>query len=45
METSFEENISEDHAKAIWKSSILFLKNSVKIDFDDNKGFNDGTIF
>lgn len=45
METSFEENIAEDHAMAIWRSSIAFLKNSLKIPVDENKGFNDHRIF
>lgn len=45
METSFEENLAEDHANAIWKASIIFLRNSVKTVFDETKGFNDVNLF
>ena len=45
METSFEEKLSEEHAKAIWHGSIQFLRGSLKVKFDESKGFNDGDIF
>ena len=45
METSFENNLSDQHAKAIWNGSVQFLKTSLKGDFDEEKGFNDGNIF
>lgn len=45
METSFGDNISEDHATAIWKGSLEFLKNSLKNEFDIEKGLNDEEIF
>lgn len=35
METSFEDNAAEDHAKAIWVSSVSFLKSSLKNGFDE----------
>jgi predicted dehydrogenase len=31
METSFEEDVAEDHINAIWNASINYLKNSIKM--------------
>lgn len=44
MDTSFEENLSEEHARAIWNASVQFLKSTLTINFDDSKGFNDENI-
>jgi|JI7StandDraft_1071085.scaffolds.fasta_scaffold336433_1 hypothetical protein len=34
LETSFEENLSDEHSKAIWDASLEFLRNSLKTKFD-----------
>lgn len=44
MDTSFEENLSEEHGKAIWNASIQLLKSCLKINFDESKGFNDENL-
>lgn len=45
MDTSFEDDIAEDHCAAVWAASILYLSTTLAPHVQEAKGFNDAGLF